>query len=218
MNLMRSDSDRATKSETKMKTIWPYIILLQALFSYQLVEAQPKLEVGFLAGANLSELTIEDDGSDLGTENRTLFAFGSTIEYRIAGRTSVRLSPLYVKKGTNFEISPDISWEFDYLDLVLLLKVDLTETQVRPYLIVGSNAGFLLSARATTTNIKDDLKTFDFGVNLGGGITVPVSRVTLFLEGYYNHGLVNISDTIVVESIKNKGMRFMLGLTFPVGS
>jgi hypothetical protein len=113
---------------------------------------------------------------------------------------------------------------------------------VRPYLMAGPTIGYLLSADTEVEysglTFKGDLKEvtekIDFGLGFGAGLRYPISTVSIFVEGRYILGLLNmqkggafeISAGPIVEEItwdkdvdayKNRGTQIMGGMTLTLG-
>ena len=121
-----------------------------------------------------------------------------------------------------------------YLSFPVLAKLALGQNgSIRPYLIFGPEMDILLSAKAEWSwevkvssggastggsdngeiDIKDDLETIDFAINFGGGLTIPLGNIELFIDGMYGLGLTNIvkdSD----QSVKNNVIYINMGLIF----
>jgi len=67
-------------------------------------------------------------------------------------------------------------------------------------------------------DIKDDIKSIDFGLAFGGGVSLPMGNNTVFVEGRYSLGLSDINDDSSDDTeIKTKGIQIMAGITFPLG-
>ncbi len=207
-----------------MKKISLILIVLQTLFLFNSLEAQHKIHIGLVGGLNLAQLDLDledqEDEDDLVLNNRVLFGIGGVLDYRFTDKISLIFSPIYVRKGSNFvntDARQPFNWEFGYLDFHIFFKVTFGNKTIQPYALFGPNLGLLLSARASSSDIKDDFKDIAFGLNFGGGVTLPIGRKNLFFEGYYNHGFRNISDHFLITSLKHKAIQIMVGITFPVG-
>lgn len=106
----------------------------------------------------------------------------------------------------------------------------------RPFIIAGPEVGYLLSAETSDfvgeiqayvpamgggaveisesgQDVKDDLESLDYAVNLGAGIIFPVGQTTIFLDGWYSLGLSKINKN-GENSVKNNVVTLNLGLMF----
>jgi hypothetical protein len=60
---------------------------------------------------------------------------------------------------------------------------------VKPIILVGPYFGYAVNFKGFK-NFKDDIKRFDWGIGLGGGVEIW----KLQIEGRYNWGLQNLSE------------------------
>lgn len=107
----------------------------------------------------------------------------------------------------------DVKSSFNYLEIPVLLKLSpsLPGDFVRPIFFAGPSAGILLGAKTDDTDVKDLMKTADFGLTIGGGVEFG----KLSLDARYNLGLSDISkaSSEVSNAIKNRAITVMLGYT-----
>ena len=114
--------------------------------------------------------------------------------------------------------------------------------------MAGPTFGVLLNADAKAETggvvaggplrrLKADLngitESLDFGISVGAGVRFPVGVNTLFLEGRYTFGLIDLihggtiewksgHETIIAEigekyEISTRGFQAMFGIIFPIG-
>ena len=98
---------------------------------------------------------------------------------------------------------------------------------MKPYVTSGFTFGFLTSAKSvaggTETNIKDSVKSTNSSWSIGGGLNLPATGKTVFIEGRYTLGLTNINEGPQIQPLsatagfKTRGFQFMAGVTFPIG-
>ena len=100
-----------------------------------------------------------------------------------------------------------------------MLKFAFGSGDTKPYVMAGPTFGYLLSAKQDETDIKDDVKSIDFGLTFGGGVSLPMGNNTVFVEGRYTLGLSDINDDSGpdADKIKTKGIQIMAGITFSLG-
>jgi hypothetical protein len=222
-----------------------YIILLA--FLSQPLNAQ--VQIGVQAGLNLTDVNMELTEENFETAMRTRAIIGGILTYNFSPMLALQFEPAYVQKGAliDFPYSEDgltadveLSVSANYLDLPILLKVSLLDGPVKPYLLGGGSVALLLGdakikVEKATINGQDvinmipqeereqvlDLKTTDYIVCFGGGVTIPLSLFELFIEGRYDLGLTDVYDvpddgtTVVpISELKTTGIQIKAGLLF----
>jgi opacity protein-like surface antigen len=209
-----------------MKTM--VAVALATLFAA--VSARGEVRVGVLAGANVANLDLNMEEPDVTLRAKTLFAAGMVVEVGLSRNLSVQLEPMYLRKGGRIEIRDFFgddasgSLRLSYVELPVLLKLSRSAGRVRPYLMLGPSVGYRVDAKIkdeVTGEEEDadenDIEKWDLGVAVGGGLTVPVGRATVFVESRYTWGLVDLDKEDEDTKLKNRGVQVLAGVTFPVG-
>lgn len=157
----------------------------------------------------------------------------------------LRLEALYVMRGGKGEVegtldvpdvgvvpfSADVTFKLDYIELPLLavLSVPIGET-VRFDAVAGPAFAFSTSSKldielgvmgyfiGQTEDIEDMVKTTDIGGVIGGGFTVDVGPVNLFIDGRWTFGFSSIDDSGDDLDVKNSNISFMGGVAVPLGT
>jgi hypothetical protein len=222
-----------------MKRLTFLIAALVALFFSMPASAQHR--IGVIGGLNIANVDAEFDDATMDVSNKTVFGFGGVVDLRLNEHFSLYVQPLYQQKGalvTQLNENLDFPFKFAFLELPVFLKAEFGST-VRPYLFAGPTVGYLLSAdiegKYSGITFKGDLKEvtedLDFGLGFGAGVSYPISTVSIFVEGRYVLGLVNMqkggtfeisAGPIVkeitwdkdVDAYKNRGIQIMAGVTF----
>jgi len=176
---------------------------------------------GFKAGlvmANLSSDNISENDMKLG------FAGGAFITYAFSPQFAIQPEVMYCMKGTKFSMEgaeDDLKYNFDYLVVPIMLKYMIpTEGNVAPNFFAGPEVGFLLSAKAKMggeeADMKDELKSVDFGLGFGAGVDFKMESTTIMFDARYTLGLSNIADDTEGGdfSVKNTALMFTLGIGF----
>lgn len=106
----------------------------------------------------------------------------------------------------------------------------------RPFIMAGPEIGYLLSAETSDvvgeiqayvpamgggaaeinesgTNVKDNIESLEYGVNLGAGVIFPLGETNIFLDGWYGLGLSTINKD-GENNVKNNVIILNLGLMF----
>jgi len=212
--------------------------------------AQVAWEVGLKGGVGLGKVTgdtrfFDSDGVDTIDgdikNTRTGFAGGGFAIANINERFGIRLEALYSQKGgqgdisvtghsiPNGSITGTLTFKFDYFEIPLLAVGSFPAGEKARIDIFGGPAiAFNTAAKlkleaegqSAETDFKDFVKSTDFGIALGAGVTVLASpAINVVIDGRYEFGLTKIPDNTGGESVdlKNGGFAFMAGLSFPVG-
>jgi len=231
-------------SEEKMKQKTLITSLLIGVFilslSYSGFTQDKKFRLGAFGNfnlANTNEKTDELDrefGANFDRKLRSTVGAGGLIEYWINPTVAIQLKALYNQKGVKFEgtqvipglgiIDYNFIEKLEYLSVPLIGKVALGKGTTRPYVFLGPECAFLLSAELevtaeamigaqvdTTINIKDDLKSTEIAVNVGAGIDFPISSLTGFLEASYGLGITKINQE-GEESVRNNIIYLRFGI------
>jgi opacity protein-like surface antigen len=227
-----------------------FLVVLLALFVSLPAGAQVKLGViGGLNLANVSTDPDPAQGLDLKnrtafgvggvldvrlTENVALclepmyLKKGTNLEGRTAD-----VDPVFAALFGSINI--DLKMNANYLEIPAFLKLAFGTSTTKPYLMAGPTLGFRLSAKQTGTissvgfieveekideDIKDNVKSTDFGLGFGAGVSFPAGNNAIFVEGRYALGLSDVNDDPedLDTKIKTKGIQFMAGITFSIGS
>lgn len=210
------------------------------LIGYAFVNAQGSdrpLQFGAKAGVNFSDITGDDVGSFSG---RTSVHFGVLAEIPISEKFSFQPELLYSAQGSDYDDSfsetvGGIMYSYnaegtvkaDYLNVPLMAKYYIAEGFS---LEAGPQVGFLLSAKEeydltftegsiTETmsgdeDIKDSLKSIDFGVNFGVGYKLENG---INFGARYNLGLTDTNDDpdfLGDSSYKNSVIQLSVGYLF----
>jgi hypothetical protein len=209
------------------------------------VEAQHR--IGVVGGLNFADADVEIENEPADVSSRTAFGIGGVVDLRLSEIFSLHFEPMYLQKGageSELAIQPGVEWKLKstHLELPLLLKAEFGTT-VRPYVMAGPTIGILLSSDIEADfsgltlkgDAKDASESIDFALAFGAGISYPLGKSSLFLEGRYSLGLTNnvkggdveiasgpLAEVITwdkeTDEIKSRGFQIMAGVTFPLGS
>src|SRR5689334_22226541 len=164
------------------KTILTLMLAGAAMCSF----AQAQFSAGLKGGLNFANLDVSNlEGT---YNNRTGYHIGAFTLFKF---TKIGIQPeiVFSEQGSKVKISgSDIESNFSYVNIPVILKL---YTVAGINLQAGPQWGFLTSAKFDDENIKDNLKSTDFGLALGAGWDLPFG---LTIDGRYNLGLKNVSD------------------------
>ncbi len=153
---------------------------------------------GVKAGVNFASGSGDDFD---GTDGRTSLVLGGFAKFMVSEKFAFQPELLYSMQGVKGEgdiegMPADLTMKFDYLNVPLMGKYYLSDGFS---LQAGPQLGFLMSAKAKAeaqgeeveVSIKDEVKGFDFGINIGLGYD---ANDRLGFDLRYNIGLTPIPD------------------------
>jgi opacity protein-like surface antigen len=170
--------------------------------------------------------------------SHTGLGIGGVLDIRLSENVALRLEPMYLQKGAAFVsdlVDPDFSevtFKAAYLEAPLFLKITFGASAIRPYVLAGPVIGFNMSSslNAPGLDVETDgiVKSTDFGLGFGAGVSFPAGNNSLFIEGRYALGLADVAKAGAIElmgeqlavddvEIKTRGIQLMAGITFPLG-
>lgn len=161
-----------------------------AVFGFAKVNAQ-EVKFGAKAGFNIANAG-GDNSSNFG--DVTSWHLGVVAEIPFTSKFSFQPELMYSRQGFSFG---DAIVELNYLNVPLMGKYYVLKGLS---IEAGPQVGFLLSAEAEGTDVKDLYKSVDFGVNLGLGYKLENG---LNFGARYNFGLSDIND-IPGSAAKNR--------------
>lgn len=199
-------------------------VVFIAMLVLAAIPATAQHRIGFIGGLNLANVSVDPEETGIDYSNRTAFGGGGVLDLRLAENIALQLEPMFLQKGTKVsDGSDEVKVKLSYIEVPALLKFMLGQSSTRPYIMAGPSVGFRLSAKISNggeIDIKEVIKSTDFGLDFGAGISFPAGNNAIFVEGRYGLGLSNINDDREDPNtdVKNKGIQFMAGITFPLGS
>ncbi len=170
--------------------------------------------LGFKGGLNFANIAIDPEPDD-GFETYLRFGGGLSMMFSVNPNLAFDLDALYMMKGAKREYRSGndledntitYKTELDYITLSPMLRIIPMPGGGGPYILAGAEFGYLVRAKAKSdagstensneTDIKDDLKDIDIGINLGGGMQFPLGDEgkSFFVEAHYVHGLQEINE------------------------
>lgn len=181
---------------------------------------------GLKAGVNMAKYTGTDAADDLSM--RTAFAFGGYVTLGMTDLFSVQPELLYSMKGAKWDYTDlsgtvNVTDRLSYIEIPVLFKVQLVGTPAfKPNFYVGPQFSMLLSAKekseasgqSAEADIKDNLKSTDFGLVGGVGANFPVGTGSLSLDIRYDLGLSKVIDAAPAPKINNSAITFLVGYGF----
>lgn len=177
----------------------------------------PDVKIGAKGGLNIANL----NGSDTDGNSRAAFHIGAVAEIFVNEKFSIQPELLYSSQGLKYDVydiniegstystsKSSESTKLDYITIPVMAKY---------YIVKGLNiqAGpqfaFNVNAKDAGEDIKDNVKSFDFGVNFGAGYELPIG---LFFDARYNVGLTNVAKKFEGVQPKAKNGVFQLSVGY----
>lgn len=159
---------------------------------------------GAKVGINWATVSEEDEeDNDIGS--KTGLVIGGFVNVPITPMFSFAPEVLYTQKGAKQEFTEggfdfEQKLKLDFIQIPLLFKASgfADSATVRPFFTVGPAIGFLTKGRFEEsvdgdefdTDIKDELKSTDFSLVVGGGAHFGRG----IFEIRYDHGFTNLED------------------------
>lgn len=165
---------------------------------------------GIKGGVNF--YNIKNDNS-VKYDMKTGFHLGLLAHIHLDKSIAVQPELVYSSQGAKYT-SNNLAYklDLDYINLPVMLQY-MFSNGFR--LEAGPQVGFLINAKSevnnTSVDVKDNLKSIDFGVGLGAGYIKPSTGLGVGVR--YNVGLSNINENGPVKST-NSGFQLSLFYQF----
>ena len=227
-----------------MKKLIVLISAFLLTFLVSSLNAQIKnIKLGLQGGSNFATNGMDPTptGQDVGI--RTGLLFGGIFNYSFSPMFSLQIEPAYIQRGSSLDVTTMIngmtqksegSRSVNYLDIPVLVKASFGAGKVKPFAVAGVSAAFLLgdakytidkvtqNGQDITNQLSSDqkentlkTKSTDFLLNVGGGVTIPVGKADIFIEGQYNLGIIDLNDNPEINTvIVNGGLQLKVGALF----
>lgn len=223
VSIGRNDGISSRAKEAHLKKF--LIVSLAFLFVAALVPQTAAAGVGVKGGYAMSKFSMTGITppvplSNLNTPMGGVF-FGIGF-----GLFSIQPEILYVRIGGRMALGAD--WDevrVDTIQVPVLLRINVLPGPISPMICGGPYGAYRLSAKdvsydsvsgvTTTTDIKDQTVSTDYGLAFGGGIDFKLVAFKLSAEVRYNLGLANLEKNPPAgESTKNRTLMILVGIGF----
>lgn len=189
-----------------------------------------QLAVGIRGGLNISSLA-----GDVATDSKTGILAGAFVGIPLKNNWGIQPEISYVQKGAKREFlettggSTTETTKLDYIELQIPIGVDLPveNENINPRLYAGPTVALALSCEEveraepsgteSSSDCKDDIKTYDFGLVFGFGVELGSGRNAFIADLRYDVGIANINDAVDDEgnrvrvSNKNRSTQLLVG-------
>lgn len=212
-----------------MRKLHSFVLLaVIALLVVNTSYAQVSMDKGVLFGLNFATLGGKD-ATNPTPENKTGFAIGGFISFKVADMISIEPQLLYMQKGATTKITQggstaDITGSYNYLEIPVLAKFNIPlagNVAFKPNIYAGP--AFALRIGTPNLNIKTNTQTTDqdvqntsstdFGLVFGAGARIPgVVLGGILIDVRYTLGLSSVDDSAAKLEIKNRVFSILLGV------
>lgn len=180
------------------------ILSVAAIFAFGFASAQDT-KFGLKGGLNLANFT--DDGFTI----KAGVNFGGFAEVKINSSFAIQPELIFSMQGAKKD---SYSFSTNYINIPVMAKVTLGEgfsLQAGPQLGVLVSA--IASANGVDVDVKSDLKTIDFGLNVGAGYDV---NENIMIDARYNFGVGGLSKNLAAGATdsNNRVISLSLGYKF----
>ena len=201
------------------------LVVVAVLFAASLAVPQASaqgIKLGVKGGVNIADLGGADAGSS--TETKAGFVAGGFAEFMIGDMFAIQPEVLYSQKGAKETSGGDeLKLKLDYIEVPVLLKVNIPieGSKVHPTVYAGPAVAFKASCKLSGTSGgvsasadcdaggADFVKSTDFGLAFGGGISFDVGGAEIGVDVRYTLGLSTIDDSTDPDDIKNRVISIM---------
>ncbi|TBX70047.1 PorT family protein [Flavobacterium silvisoli] len=208
--------------EVAKKTIMKknVLIILVAL-GLTTASAQKKGDVEFGINIGYNNSSVSDDQSNSDSGNG--FNFGGSVDYYFSRAWSIKGKLIYDQKGWNNDLiyGPNgnlyrTNIDLNYLTVPIMANWHFGNNR-NWYLDFGPYFGFLLNAEDSRfgTDITDSFNTNDFGLAVGIGVKIPVSKkIKIFFEFEGQGGFNDIFKENDYSAVTNSRSSLNFGMNF----
>lgn len=225
-----------------MKRFFASALTLASLFAASASFAQ--VQVGFRGGVNWG--TVSEPSLLRSLPVQPDFSPGPTgalfLDVPLSDRVSFRPEVAYVQRGfvlregtdidlglINIPIGARIAYQTQSVQTAALLKVNLADGPVQPYIFAGPALAYTFDGRVrtratalfTTRNMDVDLdfsntlNPWDFSGVGGLGLSMEAGAGKFFVEGRYDHGFTRqLKVPLVNLPVRNRSVGVSLGYAF----
>jgi opacity protein-like surface antigen len=192
------------------------------------------LGVEITGGTNHSRFSEDIDGADC----LLCWFFGADIIFYQSGPLQFSSGMHYRGSGSEYKSNEDFgeggSYSFEtreglnYLYIPAEVRYEFGAGKIKPFVRGGGAFGFLLSAKSKTktsfngqeneaeTDIKDQKKSTNLALSLGGGISFPLGKYRGIASVRYLIGLTNVVKDDRAPSAKTRDLSYSVGIGIPI--
>lgn len=194
------------------------LLLLTSLVVSSSARAEPPQGLGLHAGFNVADVSTGPTGATGSTLGAII---GATYDYSFAPDLYLVPGMQLSQRGYNFKIGlTDFSLKMTYLEFPIMFQARFhgAEANLVPFFAAGP----VMSLKLATSCSQNDgsctaydqtaVKTLAMGIEIGGGVIMPLENASLAFQLRYHLGLTRVaSDTM---DPRHRGVLFQVGYLF----
>ena len=205
----------------KLRTAGFCVIIVLAIAIQPIFAQDDTMQFGVKIGLNLANVSTDPDPEGFSFDAVTKFGAGGIMLYPLSEVLDLQVEAMYLLKGTKAEFDIfgtvfELKLNLAYLSVPVMGRYNLGSGDMSPYIVVGPEFGFLLSAKTKfgdeEEDVKDDFKSLDLGLNIGAGVSMDMGANSVFGEVRYSLGLSDIDDDD--GTTKTTGIQLFVGMMF----
>ncbi|MBB6501342.1 porin family protein [Pedobacter cryoconitis] len=183
------------------------LLVAGLLASVSLVKAQD-IQLIPKAGLSFSKQAISNMD---GEKTKVGFTAGLGANFRIAKSAfSIQPELNYVSAGTKIK-NVSTSYNLNYLELPVLAKYSFGPV----YVNAGPSVGMALGGMKKMESFyQASVQRFNFGIQMGGGVAIPVGKGSVLIDARYALGLTDVNKG--PATAKNRGFVTTIGYAIPL--
>jgi opacity protein-like surface antigen len=169
--------------------------------------------VKLIVGGHLAKYAVEPEVVGDEWKNKTGVLVGGGIELFSVPHISLDIDGFYFRKGSKFEsATEELDYTLDVISITPVVRVKFLPGP-SPYVLGGGEFSYILTHKSEDVDIKNLIKSFDYGFVFGAGFRMSMPGASLFFEGRYHLGVANIlKDPLPGVSLKTKALVVVVGI------
>ncbi len=143
-------------------------------FLFTALPLQAQWNIGALLNIGSSTVNVDPNPSSEEYSGRFGFGMGVVLDRPLTGQIDLHTEPMLLQKGTTIDDDgEEVVFKSSYLELPMMIRYNFQPSgNITPYAMAGPSLGYLTGAKfeygSSENEAKDDFKSFDFGIGLGG--------------------------------------------------
>jgi opacity protein-like surface antigen len=185
------------------------------------------------ATAGLNSSQFSEDGSE-NVDCLWCLAFGADLIFGQRGPLSFSSGMHYTPSGSEYRFGEGEGYSIEtrsalgYLNIPVEARYEFGAGKFKPFVRGGGVFGLLLAAKSKTTmnfngetnetetDIKNQKKSTNLGLSLGGGVSFPLGKYRGVASVRYLLGLTNIVKDEQAPSAKTRDLTYSVGIGVPI--
>jgi opacity protein-like surface antigen len=187
-----------------------YLLIFMTII---LVSTTHAYGVKLIVGGHLAKYAVEPEVVGDEWKNKTGVLVGGGIELFSVPHISLDIDGFYFRKGSKFKsATEELDYTLDVISITPVVRVKFLPGP-SPYVLGGGEFSYILTHKSEDVDIKNLIKSFDYGFVFGAGFRMSMPGASLFFEGRYHLGVANIlKDPLPGVSLKTKALVVVVGI------